>query len=384
MSHAKPSRIMRPTVRDVAARAGVSTATVSRVLNRVDSVDADLAERVRAACEALRYRPNHAARALSGGRSALIALIVTDVQNPFFMEVLRGVEDTILEQGYLLVLCNSAEDTVRERQYIESLCAEPVAGAIVVPTTDRRPILRPFVDGGIPVVAVDRRVRDPDVDTVLLDKVSAAREAVAHLIANGYRRIGMITGPERTTTARERLTGYRLALRDAGIAPDPALERHGPFTQAIGRAQASALLALQPPIEALLAGNNRLTMGALETIHERGLRVPEDVGLISFDEVPWVSPGSVSLTMVAQPAYQLGSAAALRLIQRLRNPGQRARQEIMLAHQLQLGDSSRPQRHGTAAHSCDKGRRASAVDTPGATMAPAAARMRGEGVSVSG
>jgi DNA-binding LacI/PurR family transcriptional regulator len=259
-----------------------------------------------------------------------------------------------------------------------------VAGAIVVPTTDRRPILQPFLGGGIPVVAVDRRVRDPDVDMVLLDNTAAAREAVAHLIANGYRRIGMITGPERTTTARERLAGYRQALRDAGIAPDAALERHGPFTQAAGHAQSSALLALQPPIEALLAGNNRLAMGALEAIHERGLRVPEDVGLISFDEVPWVSPGSVSLTVVAQPAYQLGSAAAHCLIQRLRHPGQRARQEIVLAHHLQLGDSSRPRPHGTAVHSRDEGRRASPVGATDAEIAPAAARLRGEEVSVSG
>lgn len=371
-------RSARPTVQDVAAHAGVSTATVSRVLNRVGSVDAALAERVRAACEALQYRPNSAARALAGGRSALIGLIVSDIQNPFFLELLRGVEDTIQQHGYLMVLSNTAEDPVRERQYIEVMCAEAVAGAIVVPTTDREPILQPFVETGIPVVAVDRRVHASTVDTVLLDNSAAAREAVAHLIANGYRRIAMITGPERTTTARERLAGYRLALRQAGIAPDRALERRGPFTAQTGRERTRELLALRPPIEAILAGNNRLTMGALEAIHERGLRVPEDVGLISFDEVPWLSPGSVSLTMVVQPAYQLGSAAALCLIQRLRQPGQRARQEIVLAHHLQLGDSSRPRRYGTAAPSRDEGRWASPVGTSDA------ARQRGEEVSASG
>jgi LacI family transcriptional regulator, galactose operon repressor len=349
MGSLKPSKSARPTIQDVAAQAGVSTATVSRVLNQVGAVDASLAERVRAACEALQYRPNRAARALAGGRSALIGLIVTDIQNPFFMEVVRGVEDTIQRQGYLLVLCNSAEDPGRERRYIEVMCAEPLAGAIVVPTTDRRPILQPFVDGGIPVVAVDRRVQDTAIDTVLLDNTAAAREAVEHLIANGYRRIAMITGPERTTTARERLEGYRLALRAAGIDPDPELERRGPFTQETGQAQTDQLLALRPPVDALLAGNNRLTMGALEAIHEHGLRVPEDIAVISFDEVPWISPGSVSLTMVTQPAYELGATAALRLIQRLQHPGQLARQETVLAHRLQIGDSSRTRRRAVLA-----------------------------------
>ena len=225
MSIPKSPRSARPTVQDVAVYAGVSTATVSRVLNGVDSVDVAMAERVRSACDVLQYRPNRAARALAGGRSALIGLIVSDIQNPFFMEVLRGVEDAIQQHGYLLVLCNSAEDPVRERQYIDVMCEESVAGAIVVPTTDRKSILQPFVDSNIPVVAVDRRVHDPAIDTVLLDNTAAAQEAVAHLIANGYRRIAMITGPDRTTTARERLAGYRLALRHAGIAPDPDLAR---------------------------------------------------------------------------------------------------------------------------------------------------------------
>jgi DNA-binding LacI/PurR family transcriptional regulator len=368
MSGQQSSRSARPTVQDVAAYAGVSTATVSRVLNRVGSVDPALAERVRVACEALQYRPNHAARALAGGRSALIGLLVSDIQNPFFLEVLRGVEDTIQQHGYLLVLSNTAEDPMRERQYIEVMCAEAVAGAIVVPTTDRTSILQPFVEAGIPVVALDRRVHDPAVDTVLLDNVAAAREAVAHLIANGYRRIAMITGPERTTTARERLAGYRQALRQAGIAPDAVLERRGPFTADTGRERTRELLALQPPIDALLAGNNRLTMGALEAIHDHGLRIPADIAVVSFDQVPWISPGSISLTMVTQPAYELGSAAALRLVQRLQHPRPLARQEIVLAHRLDIGDSSQP-------------RGSDAAIAPAAARLP---RLPGEEVSVTG
>lgn len=332
----------RPTVKDVAREAGVSTATVSRVLTGTGTVDDALAERVRAACVALQYRPNSAARALARGTSAIIGLLVTEFRNPFFMDIVHGVEDVTQEHGYLLVLCNSKEDQGREGEYIELLCAERVAGAIVVPTTDRKPILRPLVDTGIPVVCVDRRVRDRAIDTVLIDNTGAAREAVAHLIGNGYHRIGIVTGPDRTTTARERLEGYRSALRDAGIVPDPELERRGPFTEERGRQLTSELLGLTPAVDALLIGNNRLMQGALDAIYAHGLRIPEDIAVVGFDDVPWMTPGSVSLTTVTQPAYELGSTAALRLIQRLKHPTDLARQETILTYRLQIGDSSRP------------------------------------------
>ena len=339
----------RPTVKDVARLAGVSTATVSRVLTGTSAVDDVLAERVRAACVTLQYRPNSAARALVRGTSAIIGLLVTEFRNPFFMDIVHGVEDVTQEHGYLLVLCNSKEDQDREGQYIELLCAERVAGAIVVPTTDRKPILTPFVDSGIPVVCVDRRVRDRAIDTVLIDNTGAAREAVLHLIGNGYRRIGIVTGPDRTTTARERLEGYRSALREAGISPDPEVERRGTFTQELGRQLTSELLDLAPAVEALLIGNNRLMQGALDAIHARGMRVPEDVAVVGFDDVPWMPPGSASLTTVMQPAYELGSTAALRLIQRLKHPEHLARQETVLTYRLQIGDSSRP-RLGADSH----------------------------------
>ena len=329
------------TIRDVARRAGVSIATVSRVVNGVATVDAALAERVRAACAALHYQPNRAARALAGHHSAIIGLLVTDLQNPFFMEIVRGVEDVAQRNGYLLVLGNSCEDPGKERRYVEVLSAEPVAGAIVVPTRERQPALQLLRQRGIPVVAVDRRVHDRSIDAVLIDNTGAAAEAVAHLIANGYRRIGLITGPDTTTTGRERLMGYRQALQAAGITQDPALERHEPFIEDSGRRLADELLDLDHPVEALFTANNRLTKGALEALHARSLRVPDDVAVVGFDEVPWAVPGSLALTTVTQPAYELGSTAALRLVQRLQHRGPLVRQEIILAHQLCIRDSSR-------------------------------------------
>lgn len=330
----------RPTVQDVAVHAGVSTATVSRVLNRADTVDAMLAARVRSACEALQYRPNRAARSLAGGRSAIIGMIVTDSQNPYFMDLVRGAEDVMQQHGYLLVLCNSKEDRERERQYVDALAEESVAGVIVVPSSEQKPTLRVLVDTGIPVVSVDRRVKDDVIDAVVGDNVVAARDAVDHLITNGYRRIGIIVGPEQITTGRERLQGYRQGLEAAGLERSIDLERSGPFTEESGRELARELLTTQPSIDALITGNNRLTTGALDTIHALGLRVPHDIAIVGFDKMPWMSPGSISLTTVTQPAYEMGGAAALRLIQRI-NAGPSTRQEIVLAHHLQVGESSR-------------------------------------------
>jgi LacI family transcriptional regulator len=329
------------TIQDVADRAGVSIATASRVLNGSETVDATLADRVREAMRELRYQPSRAARTLAGRHPTIIGLLVIDMQNPFYMEVIRGVEDVAQRNGYLVVLCNSAEDGEKERQYIEVLCGEPVAGAVVVPTSDRLPFLGPFVERGIPVVTIDRRVCDGSADTVLVDNVAAAREAVAHLVGNGYRRIGLITGPDSATTARERREGYRAAMREAGIAVDPTLEQGGPYTEESARRLAGVLLDLDPPIEALFTANNRLTMGALRAVYDRGMRVPDSIALAAFDDVPWAHPGAGSLTSVIQPAYQLGFTAATRLIDRLREPGLAKHDEIVLAHELHIGESSR-------------------------------------------
>jgi LacI family transcriptional regulator len=329
------------TMRDVAELAGVSMATVSRVLNGSDTVDPQLAERVRAAITRLKYQPNRAARALAGSRSAIIGLLIIDIQNPFYMDVMRGVEEVAQQNGYLLVVCNSAEDPKKEQQYIDVLASEPVAGVVIVPTHERMQGLDTLLARNIPVVAIDRRIRNRTIDAVLIDNVIAAKEAVSHLIANGYRRIGIIGGPRSTTTGSERLLGYRQALQEAGIPLDPQLEQQGPYHEETGQRGVNALLDLDPPIEALFTGNNRLTVGALRALYARHLRVPGDVALAGFDEVGWAVPDLVSVTAVKQPSYELGKTAAIRLLQRLQHPDS-SRQEIILQHQLLIRESSRP------------------------------------------
>jgi LacI family transcriptional regulator len=329
------------TIREVAELANVSIATVSRVVNGSQKVDPQMAERVRAAIASLNYQPNRAARALAGSRSALLGLLVTDIQNPFYMDMMSGVDEVSQQLGSLLVICNSAEDPQKEKQYIEILAAEPVAGAIIVPSRERLDALSLLKARHIPVVTVDRRIHDRSVDAVLVDTVRAAKEAVTHLIDNGYRRIGMITGPKSATTANDRLLGYCQALQEAGIEYDPALEQRGPYKEDAGEQGANRLLLCDPPVDAIITANNRLTLGVLRALYARGKRVPEDIAVVGFDEMHWAIPELASITTVTQPAYEIGRTAALRLLQRLQQPDI-PRQEIFLQYEFFERGSSRP------------------------------------------
>src|SRR4051812_40082643 len=291
-------------IQDVAKEAGVSIATVSRVLNGNTRVRGDIRQRVEAAMQALSYQPSPAARSMRKNRSRIMGLLISDIQNPFFIELIRGVEDEALRHEYSLILCNSNESPQREKQYLEVLYAERVAGVIVVPTREQlgEDLQCRFQERGIPIVAVDRRLKDKNIDSVLVDNVRGAQDAVAHLIANGYRRIGAITGPLTVTTGRERLEGYRRALAEAGIPHDPTLERSGAFNAEngveSGRELGDELLSLTPRVDALFAANNLLTLGALNAIHARDLHVPEDIGIVGYDDIEWAELGSVSLTTV--------------------------------------------------------------------------------------
>ena len=326
------------TIQDVAKHAGVSISTVSRVLNGRGKVKAEVVANVQAAIRELNYTPSRAARSLRMQQSRIIGLLISDIQNPFFTVLIRGIEDVAQQNGYSLILCNSDENEQKERQYIEVLCAEHVAGAIIVPTHENQRSVRIFHQHNIPVVAVDRKV--PRLDAVLVDNRRGAYEAVSHLIANGYRRIGIVTGPTTTTTGRERLEGYNQALREAGIESDPNIICCGSFKTESGRVLTEKLLHVEPRIDALFVTNNLMTLGALEVLHQHHLHIPNDIGLVCFDEMPWASLSTISLTTVTQPVYEIGSTAAMRLFQRLKNPEAFTNQEILLAPTLRIRSSS--------------------------------------------
>ncbi|WP_194896011.1 LacI family DNA-binding transcriptional regulator, partial [Catenulispora pinisilvae] len=212
----------RVTIRDVAAVAEVSPATVSRVLNADQRVAPELRERVLAAVERLGYRPNSQARSLRTQATRVIGLIISDIQNPFFTSLVRGVEDAAQASGYSVVLANSDEDLGKEQQYLRVAAAEQMAGVILSPASSSRTRIGELVHEEIPVVTIDRRIA-ADVDSVAVDNVAGARRAVEHLLQTGASRVGIIAGPDDVSTAADRLEGYRAALRAAGLAVDPEL-----------------------------------------------------------------------------------------------------------------------------------------------------------------
>ena len=307
------------TLKDVANRAGVSKATVSRVLNNNPRVAEDLRLRVVEAVQALGYQPNRAARRLRASSSDVLGLIISDIANPFFISVVRGVEDTAYAHNMSVVLCNTDEDLVRQQIYLRVMQAEHVAGLIISPANvdeDFSGLKRL----GIPVILLDRQTDKLVTDAVVVDNVAGACDAVRHLIGLGYERIGIVGGTPHLTTGRQRTEGYRKALHDAGIRIDERLVKHGDFKTDSGYRLTNELLQLPQPPRAIFVANNLMTLGALRAIREQGVRVPEEVALVGFDDMPWSSELCPPLTAVSQPTYELGQETVHLLLRRLADP----------------------------------------------------------------
>jgi LacI family transcriptional regulator len=324
---------------DVANKAGVSRATVSRVLNNNPKVDADLREKVLAAAKALGYQPNRTARRLRAQSSNVIGLVISDIQNPYFLSVTRGVEDAASAQQMNLILCNSDEDLDKERMYLHVMEAERVAGLIIVPANSSYgKDLNQLKKAGIPIILLDRAVKSVQVDTLKVDNEHGAFEAVTHLIQLGYRRIATIAGSSHLSTGSERYQGYRSALESVGIAVDDQLVKVGNFKTESGYTLANELLNASVPPEAIFIANNLMTLGALRALREREVRVPHDVALVGFDDLPWSGELYSPLTAVAQPTYEIGQEAVRLLLRRLADP-QAAYQTVVLQPHLNVRES---------------------------------------------
>jgi LacI family transcriptional regulator len=332
-----------PRILDVASRAGVSTATVSRVLNGVDSVAVDHRERVLAAVDALGYRPNRLARNLRKTRTDMIGVVASDIENPHFAAMVRAAEDEAYRRGYRVLLCNTDESPEKQASYLEILAGERVRGVILVPSDPAGREITHLLDLGIPVVAFDRRVEDPRADAVLGENVGAARIATEHLLQLGRRQLGFMGGPDKTQTARERRSGYELAMRAHDLEPRLA---DGGFR--IGAAAtATGTLLDRGPLDGLVVANNLMAIGVLETLRARRIAVPEDVALVAFDDPFWADFVQPALTTLAQPIRRMVESAIRLLLERI--DGDRSEPERMVFDfELRVRDSSRtePRRQG--------------------------------------
>jgi len=305
-------------MKDVAAIAGVSLATVSRVVNGNADVGPALATRVQDAVEVLGYRRDLTASTLrrTDRASASIGLVIEDVANPFFSAVHRGVEDVARTHGVLTFAGSSDENPDRERELAEAFGARGVDGLVIVPCSSDQGYLRRDRRMGIELVFVDRPPCFIDADAVMSDHAGGARGAVEHLIAAGHRRIAFLGDRPTVFTAAERRRGYREALAAAGIAADPSLERSGLAESHAAEEAARDLLFAPDPPTALFASQNLITVGALRALRERGLQ--HEVALVSFDDIVLADMVDPGITVVMQDPFALGHRAAELLFSRLR------------------------------------------------------------------
>lgn len=314
-------------IKNVAEAAGVSTATVSRVLANKPHVRPEVKQRVMEVVRKLDYQPNRAAQSLRSNTSKIIALIVADIENPFFQKVSRAVDDAAQELGYNVIVCNTDEDPEKEKTCLDLLRVGNVAGAILAPTLEGLENFNDISSLDTPVVMIDRRANNYAVDNVLIDNSSSAHQIVSHLIEHGYRRIAGIFGS--STTGRERHDGFVKALRDHDIKP---IKDFIKFTQAReeeGFRVAAKLLEMGDRPDAVLTSNSLLAAGILLAIRKSGLTVPNDIAFASFDDTTWAKLIEPALTVIEQPTYEIGRTAAELLIKRIQDPT-RSNREVVL------------------------------------------------------
>ena len=311
-----------PTLKDVAQEAEVSVSTVSRAFNNPDKVHPDTRDRVKEAVDTIGYQPSRVARRLrlEDGKANLIGLVIPDIQNPFFANVARGVEDVAQKNEYGLILSNSDEDPDKQRLAVNTLETEDVDGVIVPPISRSDPNVKRLLESDIAVVCVDRRMEHARVDTILSDSQEGAYKAVTHLLELGHRRIGFIGGIPRISTSADRREGYEQAHRDHGVPIDSDLIKDGDSRRERGKHLTNALLNLDPPPSALFTSNNLTTLGALSALSARGVNVPEEMSIVGHDDVPWAMALNPPPTVVGQPAYEIGSRSAELLLKRLDDP----------------------------------------------------------------
>jgi LacI family transcriptional regulator len=309
----------RITMRQIAARARVSVGTVSHVINNTAGVREPVRKRVLEAIERLGYQPSLLARGLRRNRTTIIGVIIPDISNPFFPLVVRGVEDIAYQNSYRLMLCNTDNDAQKEQVYFNELRAYRMAGLIVIPSANSRLVLLAGSTGGeTPVICLDRCPGGWRGDSVTVDNEEGAYQATRYLLELGHRRIACIAGQLHVTSGVERLKGFKRALREAGVSIAPEYIQEGRFDRLSGYEKALMLLQFSPRPTAIFAANDLVALGVLAALRELGLRCPEDVSLVGFDDLELASFTNPALTTVAQPAYQMGARAAALLFERLR------------------------------------------------------------------
>ena len=328
------------TIKDIAKKAGVSTATVSHVINKTRYVSDELKVKVYKVMEDADYHPNVMAGSLRRKKTRTIGLIVPDNANPVYAELAKAIENILFSYDFSLMLCNSEHNLTKELQYIKVLRAKRVDGIIVIPAGSQADHINKLVESGLPIVTLDRPVSHLLADTVLIDHFQGIFDATEYVIGLGHERIAYIDKPFDLPHKFARLKGYQKALKNHGIPMDERLYTKGGVCFADGARAMKTLLFAKPLPTAVLAFDDIIAMGALRTIQDHGLKVPDDISLIGFDDMPLCSYTNPRLTTIYYPRYKMAETACELLLKRIEGSSSEKRTNIVLPLHLVLRGST--------------------------------------------
>jgi LacI family transcriptional regulator len=327
------------TIRDVAKLAGVSVATVSRVINNLDGVKPQTEQKILKAMKELNYIPNLLARSVVSQRSQLLSMIIPDIENPFFAAVYKGASKKLLKGNYMTLLGDSGDELTIEEQLLKIMLEHRVAGLILTPVSEEPDWLE-RITLDIPVCLVDRNINHFDCDRVLIDNQLGTYEATKLLINNGHTKIGIISGPLESTPGKERFTGYYRCLKDHNIDIEDDFIQYGDFREKSGYNLGVKLLELESPPTAILSSNNLMTIGLLEAINGKRLTIGRDIAVVGFDDIPIATLMNPKLTVVSRPMQEMGEIAAEMLLKRMENPEEPKQLVRMTPHLIVRGSES--------------------------------------------
>ncbi|MEV4379095.1 LacI family DNA-binding transcriptional regulator [Streptosporangium sp. NPDC049644] len=330
------------SIKEVAQLASVSVGTVSNVLNRPEAVSPATRERVLSAMSELGFVRNESARALRSGRTRTMGLVVLDVTNPFFTDVAKGVEGAADASGMIVTLCNSDQDGPRERRYLDHLEEQRVQGILITPVEARNPHLEQIIDRGTPVVLLDCRTTKRNRCSVAVDDVLGGRLAAEHLLAQGHRRIAFAGGPMTISQVTDRRRGAAAAVTEAEVGASLTLIETPSLSFASGRHAGEQLLETDPSRRptAVFCANDLLALGLLQELSARGLRVPDDIALVGYDDIDYAAAAAVPLSSVRQPREELGKVAAQLLLEEIDERDSHRHRHVVFEPEFVVRESS--------------------------------------------
>ena len=329
----------RVTLQNIADAADVSIAVASRAMGNYGYVSAGKKERVRKVADDLGYTPDIVARALKTQKTYCVGVIIADITAHVFTLIVRGIDDVARQNGYHLIICNSDQSPEKEKIHLKELQSRKVDGIIISPTETNAQYINKISRSGIPIILVDRLLPSIDATSVVVDNRLGAYEGVNHLIKHGYKRIGIIKGLCGISILEDRFLGYEQVLKENGITIEEDLIRYGEFDTEISQQATKELLELPEPPDSIFITSEAMILGAILAIKEKKLRIPEDIGIIAFDDPIWAPICTPPLTTIKQPSYTLGTIAAQKIFTQIQNDKQKRDANIVLRTELVIRKS---------------------------------------------